>query len=367
MRTQRSSSYVAALLFASSSAVHACADIYGDCFNSTCCKSGNFGCKRKLGKQFAQCRPMPDGQCNHEDGWECPGWELCSDRMQGCLNSKCCKDPAYGCFRRAHNQYAQCRPLPTPCTDSTEWLCPGWELCSDNFQTCANTHCCADQNFACYQKRPHVAQCMRRGTCVAGRDGDCVELTSEVGQCTAPYHDCHLTGCCQRGEDHCFLKNDFYGQCRPTCRRSEVGSDWSCRLHELRSERNKVTCDALRARTNLFGRFCSTQYEGESACNRAFRSQNNVYQPCVWQASTSSCMESSQVLACDCQLRGQNCPHPQTHVAKSGGDQQVHPGSAATATPQSDPSGEAGMSMGEVIVVTIAIIIIVGGCAGLAW
>lgn len=340
------------LLSCASSAHGQCAGAYGDCYNSTCCTSGNFGCKRKVGKHFAMCRPMPQGRCTHEDGWECPGWELCTERYGTCITSKCCKDPGFGCFRRAQAEHAQCRPLASQgtCMDTEDWLCPGWEMCSDAFQACTSTHCCADRRFACYQKRPHFAQCMRRGSCVAGRDGDCEETTPQLGQCSAAYQDCHLTACCQRGEDHCFLKNEFYGQCRPSC----SGADWSCERKELPTEASKVTCETLRTRTNLFKRPCSTQYENPETCNSAFASQDNNYQPCAWNALANSCQESGQSLACDCTLRGQNCPQ-RAKTAASG------------ATSATSTAASTGMSTGEGIVMVVAIVVIVAGCGGLAW
>lgn len=292
---------------------------------------------------------MPGGVCQQEDGWLCPGWQDCTERYGTCLESKCCKDNGFGCFRRPQADYAQCKPLPTGgmCTDTNDWLCPGWEMCSDAFHECTSTHCCADRRFACYQKRPHFAQCMRRGSCTPGVDGSCEEASNELGQCSAPYHDCHLTGCCQRGEDHCFLKNEFYGQCRPTCSKAELGDDWSCERRELPTEQNKMTCETLRTRNNIFKRPCSTQYDTAGLCNQAFSSQNNVYQPCVWQPSSSSCKESGQTLACDCALMGNNCPsHAHNVAAASSSDED---------------------SSGEGVVVVIAILIIICGCGGLAW
>lgn len=305
------------------------------------------------------CRPMPQGTCEPDDGWLCPGWEQCTERYGTCLSTKCCKDPGFGCFRRPQADHAQCRPLAQgACTDTDDWLCPGWEMCSDPFQACTNTHCCADKRFVCYSKRPHFAQCLRRGSCKKGVDGDCEETRSELGQCSAPYHDCHLTGCCQRGEDHCFLKNDFYGQCRPTCTAQEVGPDWSCARHELPNEAAKVTCETLRTRNNIYKRLCSTQYENAGACNQAFRSEDNVYQPCKWHADSNSCQESGQILACDCALRGQNCPQHKVAAAATGGQAASH---------SSAPPSSGGMSTGEVVVVAIAIVVIVLGCGGLSW
>lgn len=51
-----------------------------------------------------------------------------------CFNSHCCvKFSAFGCYKRVGRMYAQCRPLPGhahvppgPCVNTTDWLCPGW-------------------------------------------------------------------------------------------------------------------------------------------------------------------------------------------------------------------------------------------------
>ena len=346
------------LLLAGASRVAAeCGSEYGNCYDSHCCISGNFGCKRRTGRPYAQCRPLPGGICEEEEGWECPGWELCGEKYQPCLSTKCCKDNGFGCYRKPEADYAQCRPIASMsgCTDTPDWLCPGWELCSDPYQECTTTHCCSDHRFVCYEKGPHFAQCLKRGTCVAGRDGTCVEASNELGHCTAPYHDCHLTGCCQRGEDHCYLKNPYYGQCRPSCNAAEVGHDWSCARHELPSERNKVTCETLRHRTNINRRPCSTQYESEQQCTSTYSLQGNVYMPCAWHADSNACVESGQGLDCDCQLRHLNCPHHEQSNAPGAADNGVS-GAVEEAS-----DGEEGL------VITVAIIIIIGGCAGLGW
>ena len=43
---------------------------------------------------------------------------------------RCCSTPGWGCFRRVGLQYAQCRVVPTdtPCVDTEKWECPGWHL-----------------------------------------------------------------------------------------------------------------------------------------------------------------------------------------------------------------------------------------------
>lgn len=329
---------------------------YADCYNSTCCMNGNFDCKRsKLHTHFAQCRPQaPAGGCLREDGWDCPGWENCAENFQPCLSSQCCKDPGFGCFRRPTAQYAQCLPLSqgvASCKDTDEWLCPGWELCSATWQQCTNTHCCQDHRDVCYEKRKFYAQCLRRDSCKAGVDGTCMELHSQLGQCSAAYQDCHLTGCCQRGEDHCFLKNDGYGKCQPNC---QPGPEWSCKVRELPSETSKLTCDSLRSRTNIFKRVCATQYESAAKCNSAYMSSSNEYQPCVWKQTTKTCETNGQTLACDCQLFRRGCPAP------------VHKATATDAS-KTSAADEDTLSAGETFIVALAFLIIFSGGAYFVW
>lgn len=50
----------------------------------------------------------------------------CTAPYGNCLTSLCCTGSVgHGCYRRPTLQYAQCRPLTTPC-DNQDWLCPGW-------------------------------------------------------------------------------------------------------------------------------------------------------------------------------------------------------------------------------------------------
>jgi len=334
------------------SGASSCTNPYGDCFNSTCCSHG-FDCKKKQHRLYAQCRPRPSQGCVDEPGWDCPDrWVGCSEKHSECTDSKCCKDPTFGCFRRGDRQYAQCRELPTQgtCTDApgAEWRCPGWELCSGNHESCTQTLCCADERFACYEKRPHYSQCMRRGECVPGRDGTCVEQRKLLGQCSAAYRDCHQTACCQRGEDHCFLKNEGYGMCMPTCD-AISRPDWQCRKHELPSERMKLTCEDLRGKANLYHQTCATRYTSRSNCESAYASSKNVYRPCQWEPVSQICEESPQRLACDCALLHKDCPKSKNR--------------ASTTAQVADDE----LSAGEGVTIFFSVVIILGGIAGLAW
>lgn len=156
-----------------------CAAAYANCLNSTCCANGNFGCYKREGVQFAMCKPVPETGCADQDGWQCPGWENCDGKYEACTASKCCSDPNFGCFKRPTRSYAQCRPKSPDgaCTDTADWRCPGWELCTGRYEACQSTNCCSDATFTCYRKHGAYAQCMPTGSCTPGTDGECTEAS----------------------------------------------------------------------------------------------------------------------------------------------------------------------------------------------
>ena len=88
----------------------------------------------------------------------------CSASSSECTQSLCCSSPAARCVRRPDFHHAQCRNDKTPCvpweeraTDSSAWLCPGWEACAAAWAECTLSRCCADEGFACYlNKSNHV-------------------------------------------------------------------------------------------------------------------------------------------------------------------------------------------------------------------
>ena len=131
------------------------------------CELPNFGCFRRRGKRFAQCRPLVT-PCidNPESDWVCPGWSLappdpptrppplparpppssppqppppCVLKYKDCWDHdsnvpRCCESPQFlgnrgltdfACYRRKDINYAQCRPLPQdgPCVSDERWEC----------------------------------------------------------------------------------------------------------------------------------------------------------------------------------------------------------------------------------------------------
>ncbi|KAL1522009.1 hypothetical protein AB1Y20_021654 [Prymnesium parvum] len=141
-----------------------CVERYAPCWNgkghADCCSDATFGCFRRVGRAFAQCRPLTATPCVSDESWACPGWDYpppspprppspgsppspasppppppppCSQRYERCISSdgtslNCCKEAEDVCFRRVGRRFAMCRPLATPgeCTSDDTWTCPEW-------------------------------------------------------------------------------------------------------------------------------------------------------------------------------------------------------------------------------------------------
>ena len=102
---------------------------FGDCFDSKCCLNTNprrlFGCYRRAGRHYAQCRPYSPTDCTDDDMWLCPGvWEKCSGKGEACIDSKCCSDPNEGCFKRPTKRCAcSLFACPQPCYLTHRRIC----------------------------------------------------------------------------------------------------------------------------------------------------------------------------------------------------------------------------------------------------
>ena len=148
----------------------------------------------------------------------------CADNYATCTDSPCCKSEGFGCFRRPDKPYAQCRPMPAApavCTDDSSWLCPGWELCGDRFDDCIMTRCCQSSKDRCYSKSDAYAQCLEVDSCIdkVGKDGvhwQCNEL-SPAQQCSQSWKECGSSRCCVTDGFHCYKHHDRYAQCMDKC------------------------------------------------------------------------------------------------------------------------------------------------------
>jgi hypothetical protein len=184
------------LIFVAPLVAAQCSKPAENCYDTTCCvqpegASGPYGCFRRAGRNYAQCRPVfgwvnhteaPAGECTDDETWLCPSsWlhaeaqtdaaqsvpavaqSACDGLFQSCTESLCCKNPASACYRRPAHYYAQCRTT-TACTPWMDraaapeggWLCPGWESCANPWDECTLSRCCTDENFACYLNKSSV-------------------------------------------------------------------------------------------------------------------------------------------------------------------------------------------------------------------
>lgn len=150
----------------------------------------------------------------------------CAHDYQDCTASKCCTTAGFGCFKRPSKAYAQCRPYSSPCEDSDEWMCPGWELCGERYDACFGTRCCQSTNDQCYAKSAAYAQCLQKDTCIdkVGQDGtkwQCTELLP-VQSCSANWDKCMSSRCCSSPGFKCYRHNDRYAQCMDKCEPSDT-------------------------------------------------------------------------------------------------------------------------------------------------
>uniref|UniRef100_A0A7S0J904 Uncharacterized protein n=1 Tax=Calcidiscus leptoporus TaxID=127549 RepID=A0A7S0J904_9EUKA len=165
----------------------ACADELGDCTESGCCAQEGYGCFKSPEREFAQCRKLPTDNhgkpttCKDTLEWLCPGWESCAADHGDCTQSKCCRSSGFACWKKKFEHRAECRAEPdvranhdavgdhsdpfATCRDTDEWLCPGWERCSDPDTACTKSRCCNHGGFTCYNVHTHYAHCMRTDTC----------------------------------------------------------------------------------------------------------------------------------------------------------------------------------------------------------
>ena len=109
------------------------AEDYDSCLEFATCRTEGFHCFKRAGQEYAQCRPLPRDEnkvlteCYDTDRWRCPGWQQCSAHGAECTTSRCCENPDDGCYKRPYAHYAECRPKVAKCVDTREWLCPGSE------------------------------------------------------------------------------------------------------------------------------------------------------------------------------------------------------------------------------------------------
>lgn len=188
----------------SSRQLQECGQPFAPCLESKCCHGEpTWGCHKRQGRAFAQCRRVPESGCTSDATYQCPGeWEECTTGShQECWESMCCSVPSEVCMKRNGRNYAQCRPMRDCEAAGSDWLCPGtWtnphaggraggnsppppRACSEPFQPCTDTHCCTGNAFHCIEKKNRFfAQCIRPESCVADATHACNDVEG-----TQPY------------------------------------------------------------------------------------------------------------------------------------------------------------------------------------
>ena len=137
--------------------------------------------------------------------------------------------------------------------------------------------------------------------------------------------------------------------------------DWLCEKRELPSEKFKLSCPDLAARTDLHSRAC-WDLNNERACNSAYHVQSSTYSPCMWNNAANSCESNGQGLECDCELKRINCPVRPTASASQ----------QAAATASNTPGAAVfvrggGLTQLEMLIIYAAITIIICSCGGAMW
>ena len=140
-----------------------CSAEFGPCMDTGCCTNPGFACYKKTTKHWAQCLRHRPG-CKDTSEWLCPGWDKCSAPFQDCRHSLCCQENGDHCLRRPHLYWATCRRPSQEmmhgghCKDAPDWLCPGWEKCVAPEEECTKSRCCTNKDYGCYLNQTLLEQ-----------------------------------------------------------------------------------------------------------------------------------------------------------------------------------------------------------------
>jgi len=179
--------------------------------------------------------------------------DQCSKTGENCAESECCRESGHQCYQK-DDYWSQCMetctPGPNPADQSSPmpWSCKalGWRMagppkqCSAAGESCAHTKCCEAPGTTCFEKDGNWAMC--KPFCTPGLD-----MTDEVATpwsckalgpqsptaapwvattCAGPGADCSKSMCCSTPGHQCYLKSEFWGQCRDTCTPGEKLAAW---------------------------------------------------------------------------------------------------------------------------------------------
>ena len=138
-----------------------CAGFVEPCLELKCCAVASQLCYKRTGRQFAMCKNPPAGKTACDvDGWDCPEkWVpspppplpptapappgipypqfppspspppttplICANSFESCVQTQCCEDSEFACMKRMGRQFAMCRRKDDGvCLDDGDWECP---------------------------------------------------------------------------------------------------------------------------------------------------------------------------------------------------------------------------------------------------
>jgi len=190
----------------------------------------------------------------------------CAKAGENCAHSKCCHEAGMQCYEK-DAFWSQCKETCSPGPDPTDqssympWSCkelgertPGEsKKCSAKGEACQHTKCCEDPGMTCFEKSSDWASC--KPACEPGLDmtdsdaepWSCKALGPTTpsaaswvqDHCAAKGADCSKVQCCQTPGHQCYLKGEYWGQCRDKCTPGEKMFAWD----------EPWNCSALGART----------------------------------------------------------------------------------------------------------------------
>jgi len=166
----------------------------------------------------------------------------CSGDWEGCLHSRCCVSEGHRCYKKSYDWAqcrSKCTPGIDPHDKHTgkhvlPWSCDDWDLtpnkCAGSWEGCLNSKCCKDPKQRCFKKNDHWAQC--RDSCKPGLDEHDKKMGKHLGNWSCEKFDdtphpascsadeaenCWTSRCCTNPLSKCFKKDDGWAACNATC------------------------------------------------------------------------------------------------------------------------------------------------------
>ena len=139
----------------------ACSPSFGTCLDTLCCQQEGFGCFKRPNRIYATCMSVPVGGCEDSDAWLCPGWWDAAGVSTGAgsdgeggmpvnLEPPVNLDPHYLAIAHCSEEAHKCG------RDTHPAMCQ-----TPEYQNCLETHCCRNLGFKCFEKKGYVAAATR--------------------------------------------------------------------------------------------------------------------------------------------------------------------------------------------------------------